>query len=62
MEKIFANAQDVMDSVCPDCGGVPQADWLPFWTYDEFAPCTCPVTVPTYEQRMSLQAWIAGNR
>ena len=37
-------AQEVFESMCPQCGGIPQADWLPFWVYDEYAECTCGLT------------------
>jgi hypothetical protein len=33
--------QKVLDSICTDCGGVPQADWLPSWVYDEQSQCHC---------------------
>lgn len=37
----LVGADDVRASMCQDCGGVPQADWLPYWVYDEFHRCTC---------------------
>lgn len=38
----FETAIKVRESICVNCRGVPQADWLPFWVYDEFDECLCP--------------------
>ena len=39
--------QDVLDTQCQDCGGIPYgseflAEHLPFWVFDEFSLCECP--------------------
>ncbi len=36
-----AQNERVRDTICEICGGVPEADWLPFWVYDEYSECTC---------------------
>ena len=39
---IFLDGVDnVRASMCENCGGIPQAPWLPYWVYDEFTECTC---------------------
>lgn len=40
-EAAFRTQARVYGSLCQDCGGVPQADWLPFWVYDELDECLC---------------------
>lgn len=35
---------EVLDTKCIQCGGIPQADWLPFWVYDMYTECTCWLT------------------
>lgn len=41
VEAAYLTKARVDDSVCQECGGIPQADWLPFWVYDEFDECLC---------------------
>lgn len=35
------NEQDVLDSMCMDCRGIPFNEALPFWVYDEHSECEC---------------------
>lgn len=34
--------QDVLDTICSWCGGVPFDENLPFWVYDDYTECECP--------------------
>lgn len=44
MLNLLIQAEEVSASKCDQCGGIPQADWLPFWVYDEYGECTCWLT------------------
>ena len=44
MMNLIAQVEEVEASKCEQCGGIPQADWLPFWVYDEYDECTCWLT------------------
>jgi len=41
MQNPLVGQEEVRATMCIVCGGIPEADWLPFWTYDEFGGCTC---------------------
>ncbi len=51
MMNLLVMMQEVTDSKCEYCGGIPQADWLPFWVYDEYDECTCWVCTECKEPR-----------
>jgi len=35
------NEQDVLDTMCEDCRGIPFDEALPFWVFDEHSECEC---------------------
>jgi hypothetical protein len=35
------NNQDVQDSMCQNCRGIPFDEALPFWVFDEYSECKC---------------------
>ncbi len=40
-QQLAMTEQDVLDSMCINCRGIPFDEQLPFWVFDEWSECKC---------------------